>query len=1324
MRIVHVLSLCAAVLLFSVAVAAEGDAADFPGWSELAGMEEELAAEKLELRDELIAANLSFLSSFDLALAEVLEMDSDDPRRAPAWARVEYLLETSYRLLDDTGEFESFLKSTENLRPAPFSPPPVADFRSVGEPGGSGLAFSDQRGNAVRLSENGFVYAEDGRAVPDDAMITATASGKETAAPDAYVELLKSRAAWLRARVFERLGKIKEAGEETAGLGIIRDWLVVGPLESESEAGSYVSYSLEEIYNSLGASPMLSGKIGPVSWRPFESEDPLGRLFFEALFRTAGRKTAFALALVHADSAGEAVMRFGSNAPIVVCVNHIQERRSFASGVPDPGQTALPVWLRKGWNVVFVRSSAADGPWSMAARLTRPDGSPFPGYVAVPSAVGVGEFLAKAQESAAQTRPEQHYRSVRPADLGGVSVLSERLVADPGDARANFYLASLLVAKRMMEGEERFDREMIFRRASEYSGGDAFFTLMAARSVDSGIEGPDREENLRLVLLKMVVDQGSAAALVDMGRLYLDVMRQPRRADAYAELATSVNPLSLRAGVLDYDVAVDMGWEPVAKTLLAKLVNRHPGAAAARLRLGRAALAGGRPRQALTEFHAILGADARNSEALDGAVSALGMLGQTSAALELLSTHIARFPYDYRVRLKLAELYRVLGRDDEARAVLDAALTLAPDDPEAATMRADSDRETYAEGKAAESANLRRVWQEVDVTPPAEVPPGGWEYLFFQVEDRMRQNGTIDRVVSFTLKIHSLRAARMLRHLNIWSVPDFRIQRLTMLNLVHPNGEREILTPPNVHGAGLAPKIHLPPLRSEMMVEAEFEMVRDGVPFLGEYFGQIAPMTQIAPIRMSRYMFTAPKDARIYFRPVNGAPEAMVVTAPDGREVTRIWEMTDLPAFSSEPYSPGSHELMPCVQVSSFKDWDEFARWYWRLIGAQYHSPPELAKLAADLAGDEPLPLARLDLAAEWVAKNIGHREWEYGPYAFRPITARAILSRMSADGKDRTLLLCLLAREYGLKAWPVLARFRDRRFALIGSDDLSLPLLEHFNHSLVMVESQLGGDIFLDASNPYRNPGVMPSQLFGSPGMAMMQDSANPVMIPDNGVSACEWDESAELVVDDDGSVLWEEEIRGVGTAAEALRRRFNGPDARTDAWAVFLSTQGATPTAAWDDFQEDPSAPAAASFSGRARLRRYAFVDDGRVVASVPALPGMSLPGGGRDSYPLSLDDIAAYGFREQDLVLPHGFKISRTIAVSYPSEWKLANPVESFTKDYSFGQVKMAFADSPGSLEIQFVIDVPGHRIKTADYPAFREAAALAARWLCPLLVWEKP
>ena len=763
----------------------------------------------------------------------------------------------------------------------------------------------------------------------------------------------------------------------------------------------------------------------------------------------------------------------------------------------------------------------------------------------------------------------------------------------------------------------------------------------------------------------------------------------------------------------------------MAGVLLDRLARGHPKSAPARLRRGRALLRGGRPNLALAEFYAVLALDAGSREAMYGAVESLGLLGQVSAAVDLLTRRIGSFPYDYEARLKLAELHRTLGKDDEAGRTLAEAMEISSDDPAAMAMLADMERESRAVAAGGpEEEPARRFRQELDLSPPAAAPPDGWEYLYLQIDDRMDRSGAITRSVSLAIRLHASPSASAFRSLDFLSMAEpgskVRIVRLETIR----DGNRESVTPSrSADGGPQSLKLRLPPLQSGTIIEAEAEFRRERQAYLGDYFGHIAVMSQSAPVRLSRYMFTASRDRRIFFRSVNGAPEAMEAASADGSEITRIWEMTGLPAFSREPDAPDPAETAPCVLVSSFADWDEFSRWYWRLIEPQYHSTPELLALAEKMSRDAANPMESLTRAAEWMSMAIANREWEPGVYAFRPINSRSIMARLSADGKDRALLLCLLAREFGLEAWPILARQRNPRHPPGGLPSLPLPLLDHFNHALVMVDGGGGEPILLDAANPHRFPLVMPSRLSGSPGMALLPDSATRLDIPEIGAAACEWEENAAMTIDENGNVLWEEAVRGVGGAAEALRARFQDAGGHHGAWSSYLASLGGDPDATWSDFENEDD-PSAAAFSGRANVRRLVYMRDGRAILELPPLPGTSAAGVPGQEFPLSLDEFSAAGTRSQDLILPFGFRILRSVSVRFPEEWRLMNPVTSFRREYGFGSVSLAAETSPGGLSMRFEMTVERHRLPADQFRGFREMAAMAKRWLNPTLIWEKP
>ncbi|MDR3210670.1 MAG: DUF3858 domain-containing protein [Planctomycetota bacterium] len=1310
-------------------------------WGELAGWEEEGRAESLELRDELVTANLTFMSAMAKAIAQAESLSVGDSRRPLAWARVEYLAETSFRMLSDTGEYAAFLAATEPAETlevedlTPLLPGSESQWEALsGGESEDDLVFETLDGQPLSpFTLNGrpvLVRAGDvvGEAV-GESQIRAHSS-HIASGPDVSVPLVRSRLAWLRAMTRERLGETELARREVRTLGMVRDWLLLGPLDFDQEFFSPASLGLDDFLGILDSDFSLAGKNGSVHWRPFHSDDPLGRL---PLGAALGKEptTALALTLVYSPHNQAAVIRYGSSGRSSLWVNHIRANNSGPHRLANPGQDVFDVWLRQGWNLILVRNQSAAADWRLTLRIVSPDGSPFQGGVADflnASHDDMELLLLAARQVVEHSRFDQYFQPEVESELGGLSALSRQLVERPQDFRSGFYLAFLLASRHMMEGLERFDRELIFRRVVDLSSHYPYFILMAARSMEAGVEGPDREENLRLALLKMAAGGDSPAAMVDIGRLYLDVMRQPRRAGEFANQALASNPMSLRGMILLHDVAVDRDWKAQAGTLLDRLRRRHPAAAAVRLRTGRAALQRGRYRTAYAEFQALLALDADNHEALTGIVTALGRLGETSTARELLERRVGASPYDFWARLALARHYRDAGDNEGALRVVQEALAINPNDQETLVVR----NELVRERTPPPSTRSHSLPGFIDAVNPAILeerspPPGGWEYLYFHLEDRMDRNGSLDRVVSFGLKVYNETAARLVRdlglRLDVW-MENGTVENLT---LVGPDGRREDLAPQPAHEREKGLAFRLPPLTAGMSVLARISLHRAKLDFLADYFGLVVPLGQPVPVRLSRYVFTAPRESRLYFRPANGAPRAMEPPGgPESQERTYIWEMQDLPAYVDEPYGPGRYSRMPYIQVSSLRDWNEFSRWYWRLINTQYHTPPELRFLVRRLAGgrENASPLTQLDRAAAWVAENLSHRNWEFGAYAFRPLSVRAILSRRAADTKDRTLLLCLLAHEYQFSATPVLTRSWESRGGVPELEADSLPLLDYFNYSLAAVDTGEGGEVFFDPSSPNRPPAVMPAALFAAPAIRLDPEGATLIRIPDAGVEGCVWEEVAEAVVDPMGNLVWEETLRGQGTAAEALRQKFGRTENPVAAWETFLDSEGGLARAASAELAENPASPASVTFTGRSELVDFANHGQGRMLLPLPPLPGRVDRQRMRREFPLSLGYLAAYAERQENLSLPQAFRLERRIGVNYPPDWHLVNPPQEREEDYPFGKLRVKVALSSGRVDLDYRLEVTNREIAPGDFPDFRRLAALAERWTRPLLLWETP
>ena len=84
----------------------------------------------------------------------------------------------------------------------------------------------------------------------------------------------------------------------------------------------------------------------------------------------------------------------------------------------------------------------------------------------------------------------------------------------------------------------------------------------------------------------------------------------------------------------------------------------------------------------------------------------------------------------------------------------------------------------------------------------------------------------------------------------------------------------------------------------------------------------------------------------------------------------------------------------------------------------------------------------------DYVATQIRYVAWEFGIHGYQPYNAATIFARRFGDCKDKSILMTTLLDRLGIEAHPVLVQAA----ALRGEQDLSTPLLTHFNHCIVFV--------------------------------------------------------------------------------------------------------------------------------------------------------------------------------------------------------------------------------------------------------------------------------
>ncbi|HTC92634.1 MAG TPA: DUF3857 domain-containing protein [Terriglobales bacterium] len=146
-------------------------------------------------------------------------------------------------------------------------------------------------------------------------------------------------------------------------------------------------------------------------------------------------------------------------------------------------------------------------------------------------------------------------------------------------------------------------------------------------------------------------------------------------------------------------------------------------------------------------------------------------------------------------------------------------------------------------------------------------------------------------------------------------------------------------------------------------------------------------------------------------------------------------------------------DLEPDVQLSTFTDWQQIARWYAKLQGERAAADDSVRKMAAELTKNATTPLEKTRRLYDYVARNIRYVSLSFGVGRLQPHQASEVLQNGYGDCKDKHTLLEALLRAEGIKSYPVLIS-SDRKL------DLDVPSPAQFDHVITAVQLEKDGEL------------------------------------------------------------------------------------------------------------------------------------------------------------------------------------------------------------------------------------------------------------------------
>lgn len=136
---------------------------------------------------------------------------------------------------------------------------------------------------------------------------------------------------------------------------------------------------------------------------------------------------------------------------------------------------------------------------------------------------------------------------------------------------------------------------------------------------------------------------------------------------------------------------------------------------------------------------------------------------------------------------------------------------------------------------------------------------------------------------------------------------------------------------------------------------------------------------------------------------------------------------------------------IPDVQLTTFKNWDEVARWYADLEKGRADPTPEIRAKAQELTAHSSTPLEKMQSLYEYVSKNIRYVSLSFGLGRYQPHTAAEVFKNQYGDCKDQHVLLAALLTSLDIPSNAAL-------IPLLRPLDTSIPSPAQFDHLITVV--------------------------------------------------------------------------------------------------------------------------------------------------------------------------------------------------------------------------------------------------------------------------------
>ena len=404
------------------------------------------------------------------------------------------------------------------------------------------------------------------------------------------------------------------------------------------------------------------------------------------------------------------------------------------------------------------------------------------------------------------------------------------------------------------------------------------------------------------------------------------------------------------------------------------------------------------------------------------------------------------------------------------------------------------------------------------------------------------------------------------------------------------------------------------------------------------------------------------------------------------------WVVKDIQPDRDKDKEDDDEDTGPDVQLTTFTDWKQVARWYAKLQGERMAIDDSVRKKADELVKGADTPTEKARRLYDFVARNIRYVSISLGVGRYQPHAASDVLQNGYGDCKDKHTLFSSLLRAEGIQSYPVLIH-SSRKL------DADVPSPSQFDHVITAARLGKGTELtWLDTTPEVTPFGLILYQLRNKQAVLASEDAEGGLQrTPADSPVKTFMRFSLDGKFSEFGALDATLEVTAQGDRDWPLRASFRRYSlAQWKDFATVLSSNWGLPGDV-DDVQLDPIEDTSKPFHLKYHLRQ-----DRYFVVPSTSVNFRPIP-------PLGMPAVRASGKSKEPLDIGPAGEMDYRVRLQFPSNFTMHTPTAvKMSRDY--GEYSSTYSQSKGIVEGERKLLVKTNEVaasRRADYESFRNA-----------------